>query len=327
MEVGSESVMRGTVCVTGATGYFASWLVKCLLERGYCVRGTVRDLKNPAKTAHLLKLFGAKERLQLVEADILDERSLDAALSGCEGVFHTASPVIFYVDDPQAQLMEPAVTGTLNVLKACTNHPTINRVVMTSSTATVQYPDDELSDQVLDESNWSSVELCTRLKLWYALSKMLAEQAAWKFSEDKKYVFISILPSAILGPILPPTITSSAKMILDILKGDTLIASALIRMGYVHIDDVASAHILAYEKQEANGRYMCSSIDMSYHELEELLQHRYPNYKVPISIPKDIKPSYTGLSSTKIQKLGLQFKGIEESFDDTINSLIEKGVL
>lgn len=30
-------------CVTGATGYIGSWLVKALLQRGYIVHATVRD--------------------------------------------------------------------------------------------------------------------------------------------------------------------------------------------------------------------------------------------------------------------------------------------
>ncbi|KAK9164849.1 hypothetical protein Scep_000040 [Stephania cephalantha] len=34
---------KETVCVTGAGGYQASWLVKLLLLRGYKVHGTVRD--------------------------------------------------------------------------------------------------------------------------------------------------------------------------------------------------------------------------------------------------------------------------------------------
>jgi cinnamoyl-CoA reductase len=32
-----------TVCVTGAAGYIASWLVKLMLEKGYTVQGTVRN--------------------------------------------------------------------------------------------------------------------------------------------------------------------------------------------------------------------------------------------------------------------------------------------
>ena len=32
-----------TVCVTGASGFIASWLVKLLLEKGYTVKGTIRN--------------------------------------------------------------------------------------------------------------------------------------------------------------------------------------------------------------------------------------------------------------------------------------------
>ena len=56
---------------------------------------------DPKKTEHLLSLDGAKERLQLFKADLLEEGSFDSAVDGCQGVFHTASPVIFTVSDPQ----------------------------------------------------------------------------------------------------------------------------------------------------------------------------------------------------------------------------------
>ncbi|CAN6163423.1 unnamed protein product [Urochloa humidicola] len=46
-----------SVCVTGAGGFIASWLVKLLLSRGqYTVRGTVRD-PGASKNAHL-KVLG-----------------------------------------------------------------------------------------------------------------------------------------------------------------------------------------------------------------------------------------------------------------------------
>jgi NADPH:quinone reductase-like Zn-dependent oxidoreductase len=38
-----EMAGKGTVCVTGASGFIASWVVKLLLERGYTVKGTVRN--------------------------------------------------------------------------------------------------------------------------------------------------------------------------------------------------------------------------------------------------------------------------------------------
>jgi nucleoside-diphosphate-sugar epimerase len=34
---------KKVVCVTGAGGFIASWIVKLLLQRGYTVRGTLRD--------------------------------------------------------------------------------------------------------------------------------------------------------------------------------------------------------------------------------------------------------------------------------------------
>ncbi|XP_075657360.1 phenylacetaldehyde reductase-like isoform X2 [Castanea sativa] len=89
------------VCVTGASGYIASWLVKLLLQRGYTVKATVRDTKDLKKTEHLLALDGAKERLKLFKANLLDEGSFDSAVDGCQGVFHTASPVFITASDPQ----------------------------------------------------------------------------------------------------------------------------------------------------------------------------------------------------------------------------------
>jgi hypothetical protein len=49
---------------------------------------------NQKKVAHLWNLAGAKERLELVRADLLVEGSFDDAVMACEGVFHTASPII-----------------------------------------------------------------------------------------------------------------------------------------------------------------------------------------------------------------------------------------
>nr|GEU99311.1 zinc finger, CCHC-type [Tanacetum cinerariifolium] len=103
------------VCVTGASGFIASWLVKLLLARGYSVHATVRSLGDQKKTKHLFALDGAKERLSLYEANLIEDGSFDSAVKGCVCVFHTTSPVQLTVDDPQAQLIDHAVQGTLRV--------------------------------------------------------------------------------------------------------------------------------------------------------------------------------------------------------------------
>ena len=61
----------------------------------------------------------------------------------------------------QVQLMEPAVKGTLNVLKAC-SEANINRVVFVSSVAAVSMNPDWPKGQAKDETCWSDKEYCRR---------------------------------------------------------------------------------------------------------------------------------------------------------------------
>lgn len=58
---------------------------------------------NQKKTDHLLQLDGAKERLSLFGANLLEEGSFQHAIDGCEAVFHTASPVLLTAEDPQVR--------------------------------------------------------------------------------------------------------------------------------------------------------------------------------------------------------------------------------
>lgn len=142
------------VCVTGASGYIASWIVKFLLHRGYTVKATVRDPNDSKKVDHLLNLDGAKERLHLFKANLLEEGSFDSVVQGCHGVFHTASPFYHDVKDPQVELLDPAVKGTLNVLKSCVNSPTLKRVVLTSSIAAVAYNGKPRTPDVVVDETW-----------------------------------------------------------------------------------------------------------------------------------------------------------------------------
>lgn len=64
------------------------------------------------KNSHLRELEGAKERLTLCRADLLDFQSLREAISGCDGVFHTASPV---TDDPVSVLTYPPITSSCSL--------------------------------------------------------------------------------------------------------------------------------------------------------------------------------------------------------------------
>ncbi|KAI3881602.1 hypothetical protein MKX03_017173 [Papaver bracteatum] len=318
--------LKGKVCVTGASGYLASWLIKRLLLSGYQVIGTVRDPGNYEKVAHLWRLEGAKENLKLVKADLMTENSFDAAISGCEGVFHTASPVLGPKADPQTEILDPAIQGTLNVLRSCKKNSSVRRVVLTSSSSSVRVRDDFDPLIPLDESSWTSEKLCRSLQIWYPLSKTLAEKAAWEYCEENGISLATILPSFVIGPSLPREICSTLSDVIGLLKGETQRFHWHGRMGYVHIDDVALCHILAYENADASGRYICSSDVIDNNELASFLSSRYPTLAAPKRFEQLDRPSYE-FNTSKMRSLGIKFKGLEEMFDDCIASLKEQGHL
>ncbi|XP_022944747.1 tetraketide alpha-pyrone reductase 1 [Cucurbita moschata] len=316
---------KGKVCVTGASGFFASWLVKRLLLSGYHVIGTVRDPGNVKKVEHLWRLEGAKERLRLVRADLLERGSFDDAVMGCHGVFHTASPVLDATHSKD-ETLEPAIEGTLNLLRSCKKNPSLRRVVLTSSSSTVRGREDFDPKIPLDESSWTSVQLCERLKVWYALAKTLAEKAAWDFCNENGIDLVTVLPSMIIGPSLSPDLCYTAAVVLGLLKGETEVFQSLGRIGYVHIDDAALCHILAFENKDAQGRYICSSIVLEINDLAPRLSSRYPSFPISKSFEASNKPYYD-FNISKVEKLGMKFKSVEEMFDDCVASFLEQGHL
>lgn len=55
--------------------------------------------------------------------------------------------------------------------------------------------------------------------MWYVLSKTLAEEAAWKFVKEKGIDMVAINPAMVVGPLLQPTLNTSAAAILNLIKG------------------------------------------------------------------------------------------------------------
>ncbi|KAH7521508.1 hypothetical protein FEM48_Zijuj07G0040900 [Ziziphus jujuba var. spinosa] len=313
------------VCVTGASGYIASWLVKLLLERGFRVKASVHD---PRKTEHLLSLEGAKERLHLLRADLLEEGAFDALVEGCEGVFHTASPTTLSANDPQAELIEPAVKGTLNVLRSCVKVPSVKRVVITSSIASILNNGKPLnSDEIADETWFSDPVYCEENKLWYILSKTLAEEAAWKFAKENGIDLVTIHPGVVIGPLLQPTLNLSSEMFINLIKGGAK-AFPFPVCRIVDIRDVAFTHIQALEVPSASGRYCLVGHVVHIYEALKILKELYPALSLPEECEdeKPLLPKHQ-VSKEKAKSLVVNFTSLEVSFRDTIESLKEKGFI
>ncbi|KAJ4825784.1 hypothetical protein Tsubulata_029407 [Turnera subulata] len=314
------------VCVTGAGGYVASWLVKDLLDRGYIVHGTVRD-PGDKKNDHLKKLPNSAENLQLFKADLLDYDSLCAAISGCTGVFHVASPVP--APGAVVDLIEPAVIGTRNVLNASFNAK-VKRVVVVSSTAAVKCNPSWPKDKAMDEECWSDTEFCKSnqphyyLEQDYYLAKTIAEREALEYAERTGLDIVTVCPSIVLGPMLQPTLNTSSSMFLMVMKGG-LESMENTEDPLVDVRDVAKALVLVYEKPEAKGRYLCTSYTIRRGTTVDNLKKLYPNYNYPKSFTE--VDDHLNLTSQKLQNLGWKYRPIEDTLVSTVRNFQESGLL
>ncbi|KAK7294014.1 hypothetical protein RJT34_16897 [Clitoria ternatea] len=318
----TSSVSGEMVCVTGAGGFIASWLVKLLLEKGYIVRGTVRNPDDP-KNGHLKELEGARERLTLHKVDLFDTHSIQAALHGCRGVFHTASPV---TDNPE-EMVEPAVKGTKNVIAAAAE-ANVRRVVFTSSIGTVYMDSNTSRDGVVDESFWSDLEYCKNTKNWYCYGKTVAEQTAWEVAKEKGVDLVVVNPVLVIGPLLQPTINASTIHILKYLTGSakTYVNAT---QAYVHVRDAALAHILVYETPSASGRYICAETSLHRAELVEILAKFFPEYPIPTKCSDEKNPRVKPyiFSNQKLKDLGMKFTPVKQCVYETVTNLQENGHL
>ncbi|KAG2597838.1 hypothetical protein PVAP13_5KG242500, partial [Panicum virgatum] len=294
------------------------------LPRGVARESSTADPADPKKIGHLRALDGSAERLQLFKADLLEEGSFDAVVQGCECVFHTASPFYNNPKDPQVELIDPAVKGTLNVLGSCKKAASVKRVILTSSMAAVVFTEKPLSpDVVVDETSYSIPELCEKAKEWYVLSKTLAEQAAWKLA-DNGIDLVTINPAVVIGPLLQPTLNTSAQIILYLISGSPVYLNY--SFGWVNVKDVALAHVLAFETPSASGRYGMVDQVLHFSEVVKIIKDMYPSLPVPEKCADDepFAPTYQ-VSRDKIMSLGVEFTPFETSLKETIECLKEKG--
>jgi dihydroflavonol-4-reductase len=83
----------------------ASWLVAELLQSGRLVRGTVRARR--PRVASVTGLAGTRAP-DAVRGRLQSPGTFDVPVDGAHTVFHTASPYVVDVADPQRDLVAPA---------------------------------------------------------------------------------------------------------------------------------------------------------------------------------------------------------------------------
>ncbi|KAK1394032.1 Vestitone reductase [Heracleum sosnowskyi] len=324
---------KGVVCVTGGTGYVASWLIMRLLQHGYAVNTTIRSDRADQKkdVSYLTNLPGALERLRIFNADLDKPESFNDSIQGCVGVFHLAHTIDFEVKEDVETITKRSVNATISILQACLNSKTVKRVVHTSSAATVMFSGKDSG--VLDETSWTDVDVVRSLKTVresYYVSKTLTERAALEFAETHGLDLVTVLPPFIHGPFITPHFPGSVRTSMSMIIDDENPFEFSGNTSFVHMDDVATAHIFLFEYPNASGRYICSGADITLEDFPKFLRQRYPEYKVSSTrFQKKLKDSKTvRLSSKKLLDTGFKFRyGLEQMYDDAIECCKERGLL
>jgi nucleoside-diphosphate-sugar epimerase len=208
------SLPKGSlVLVTGATGFIASQIIKNLLERGYKVRGTVRDLnKGSWLNTELFPIYDTSGQLELAQVpDIATHGAFDEAVKGVVGVIHVAT-IASWSPIPD-EVIPPTVQAALNALESATKEAGIQRFVFTSSVVaqTLLVPNKEFhvtpdswNDKVAEFAYAPPPYEASRGSAVYGQSKVEAEKAVWKFVDEKKPSFtVNVVnPNMVLGEVL-----------------------------------------------------------------------------------------------------------------------------
>lgn len=249
----------GPVLVTGGNGYVASWVVKGLLELAYHVHATVRDPADPTRTRHLEAVAeDSPGSLALYQADLLDPAGFDRAMAGCQVVFHTASPLILRgVGDPKRDLIEPATSGTRNVLETANRCPSVRRVVLTSSVAAIYGDAADMAGTeagCFDERHWN--ETSNERHQPYSYSKTRAERLAWEIAGNQdRWDLVVVNPGLVIGPALSAHANSeSVRIMRDFGAGFYRLGAPKMEFAIVDVRDERPEHPRGRDAQSTGDR-------------------------------------------------------------------------
>jgi len=238
--------------------------------------------------------------------------------------------------DAQKELVDPAIQGTLNVLQSAEKHrQTVRRCVVTGSIAAVLNYNDlgtRITDPntIFSENDWNLTSNLTDGP--YRYGKRLSEEMAWKWSCRCNMELVMILPTMVLGKL-----HSSSKTVPNFSNGNIakLMSGEAKKIpkggvAIVSVQDVATAHILAFEVKEAAGqRYICNSETYSWESICKVLRENFPNYPIPTELdleyPWDVTCGFLPkINNSKIcNELNLIFRSAKQCLKEAAECLIE----
>ncbi|MEM7625846.1 MAG: NAD-dependent epimerase/dehydratase family protein [Planctomycetota bacterium] len=341
-----------TALVTGATGYVAGWVIKRLLEEGFTVHAAVRDPSKADKLKHLDAMVETSPgTIKYFKSDLMQPGSYAEAMDGCAVVFHTASPFVLGVEDPQKDLVDPAVQGTRNVLEQVNQTPSVERAVVTSSCAAIYGDNIDLKktpDGTFTEAIWNTSSSLRHQA--YSYSKTMAEKEAWKIAEAQgRWTMGTVNPSFVLGPATNPDASGESISFIRQNGDGTMRSGTLdLGMGVVDVRDVAEMHLLVAFHPAASGRYITSGHNSGFLEVAQILRERFGDqYPIPKrampkwlvwlvgpiidkrmtrqTVSKNVGLRWVGDNSKSRNELGMVYRPLEETVVEMFQQQIDRG--
>jgi len=270
------------VLITGVSGFIAKHVVLRFLQAGWVVRGTLRSLERAQEVREALAPHltdAALANLSFTKADLTSDDGWAEAARGATVLVHTASPFPMAQPKDPADLINPAVQGTLRALRFA-YAAGIRRAVLTSSIVAVY---DEGKRGIQDESNWCDLNGAGTTA--YAKSKTLAERAAWDFVKTAPDLALTCInPGLVLGQPLDRHVGTSLNLVKRVLGGrDPMVP--MLGFECVDVRDVAEMHLRAAERpQTAGKRYLAAAGTMTMPQMAGLLKSAHPKRRIATKV-------------------------------------------
>jgi nucleoside-diphosphate-sugar epimerase len=336
------------VLITGATGHIGFRTLVTALKAGYRVRAAIRSesKKHDILSTPSIKALNPGDKLTfIIVPDLMVDGAYDEAVKGVNYIIHLASPIVLKGDikpeDYESTLIEPAVAGTVNILKAGINSPDLKRVVITSSVVAM-VPGEYMFEK--DAPDGLVVNHESRLPSpsgpypsdfhAYNASKIAALNATEAFVRDLKPNFdvVNIHPSFVIGK---NELVKDAK---DITLGTNAVAigpvlgaksESPVVGSSVHVDDVAFMHVKGLDPKVPAGSYIANSDDYAgtvWQNATGIVAEHFPR-----AVEKGIFPN-NGLQPTRKLRadarkteevMGFKFLSFEEQVKSVIGHLLE----